>query len=177
MQITEYLIINEQDSASLKKIFMNESQGLEWVNDNLNLEKDWMLVNLNEMTKQYLQTILNTEREPITETKPEPVLWSDKYSVEDFDETSLMYVTNDLIKFMRKAGKLVKQSDQKRLAGDFWLARNNISSFEDAGYDGETGTKLQEIVEDFFGETEAFINNCTIYVDHSRSLKKSAPLR
>ena len=88
----------------------------------------------------------------------------DYYSVDDFDEKSLLKLANEYRDFLDMANGLIGESglDMGQVGHDFWLTRNGHGAgFWDRGL-GQIGRDLTKAAKSF-GTQDLYINDGVIY--------------
>jgi hypothetical protein len=112
---------------------------------------------LDEFTRQYLETAFWTDEERLKEEAVENGLDPKTHDFE-WSAEALQQAQEDCEQFRAKAGELLAQAgDDEQNAHDFWLTRNGHGAgFWDRGYPDEIGDGLSDISKEF-GEKYTYL--------------------
>jgi hypothetical protein len=114
---------------------------------------------LDDFTRQYLETAFWTEEERLKEEATESGLDPDKHDF-DWSSDALEIAQKECNEFREKAGALLEQAgDDEQNAHDFWLTRNGHGAgFWDRGYPDEIGDALSAVCKEF-GEKFCYLGD------------------
>ncbi len=105
---------------------------------------------IDDFTRQYLETAFWTEEERLKEEATENGLDPEQHDF-DWSSDALETAQKECNEFRERAGELLNQAgDDEQNAHDFWLTRNGHGAgFWDRGYPDEIGDALSAISKEF----------------------------